>query len=231
MSTLQTKERLIAVALGMGVAVPFLYFGIQLIAAPFYPGYSFFNRDASTLGSDGSSLPALFNVGSIIVGIMTLFASWGFMRAFRRLGISPICAWLTFLALISCGLGSINAGVFPLPDPRHTEGLLAAVGIGTFLLPVLLPAALWKLPKARLIKAYFIANSIALVALLPILTGLIQIILVKAGVESPSYQSFLNNYHGLLQRIAALTVICPIGAGAYFLAERIKGSVPHPVAQ
>jgi hypothetical protein len=28
-------------ALGMGVAVPFLYFAVQIAAAPFFPDYSF----------------------------------------------------------------------------------------------------------------------------------------------------------------------------------------------
>src|SRR5262249_29670186 len=134
MSTVQAKEKPIMVALGMGVAVPFLFFCLQVVAAPFYPGYSFFNRDASTLGSDGSSCPSIFNVGAIFVGIVTLIASWGFLRAFQRLGTNPILAWLTTLALISSGLASINAGIFPLPDPRHSGGLLALLGIGTFLL-------------------------------------------------------------------------------------------------
>lgn len=219
---MKTKKKLTVFALGMGVAVPFLYFGIQIIAAPFYSGYSFLNRDASTLGSDGSSLPAIFNFGSIIVGIVTLIVAWGFMRAFQRLGVHPILAWLTSLALISSGLVSINAGVFPLPDPRHTEGLLALLGIGTFLLPVLLPAALWKLREARPIKAYFIANLIAFIALIPVMSGLIQRLSVMAEVDMPGYQSFLNNYHGLLQRIAALIVFLPIGLSAYFLAKRSK---------
>jgi hypothetical membrane protein len=230
MSTVQTKEKAIVVALGMGVAVPFLYFGIQVVAAPFYPGYSFLNRDASTLGSDGSSCPAIFNVGAILVGIVTLIASWGFLRAFQRLGTNPILTWLATLALISSGLASINAGLFPLPDPRHTEGLFALLGMGTFLLPILLPAALWKLRDARLLKIIFVVNWLVILALIPIVSGLIQIISVKAGVELQSYQSFLNNYHGLIQRIVALAVFLPIGAGAYFLANRMKGSARENVS-
>src|SRR6516162_10207459 len=103
MSTVQTRERPIVVALGMGVAVPFLYFGIQIVAAPFYPGYSFLNRDASTLGTDGSTCPSIFNFGAIFMGIVTLIASWGFLRSFQRLGTNPILAWVTTLALISSG--------------------------------------------------------------------------------------------------------------------------------
>jgi hypothetical membrane protein len=222
MITLRTKDRLVVAALGIGVAVPFLYFGTQIVAAFFYPGYSFLNQDASTLGSEGSRFPAIFNVGAIIVGILTLIASWGFMRAFRHSGINPILAWLTFLDVVSFGLGSINAGVFPLPDPRHTEGPLAVIGMGTILLPLLVPAALWKVNAAQKMKIYFLLNSFLLVALIPVMSGLIQIIMVKAGTESPSYQSFLNNYHGLIQRIFAFVAIGPIGAGAHVLANRMK---------
>ncbi len=76
------SERLTVFAVRSGIAIPILYFGMQLLAAPFYPGYSFISRDASTLGSDGSSVPAIFNLGSILVGLVELVAAWGFLRAF-----------------------------------------------------------------------------------------------------------------------------------------------------
>lgn len=201
------------------MAVPILYFGIQLLAAPFFPGYSFLRCDASTLGSDGSSFPLIFNVGAIIQGGVTLIAAWGFVHAFRLLGVNAILTWLTSLAVIVCGLASMNAGVFPLPDPRHTEGPLAIVGIGMLLLPVLLPAALWKLPDSRRLKVYFIVNLIAFVALIPIMSGLIQRMNIMMGVDIPGYQSFLNNCQGLLQRIVALIVIGPIGVASWALAR------------
>jgi len=114
-------DRFTRTALGFGVIVPVAYFGIQLVAAVFYPGYSFLNQDASTLGSVGSRCPAVFNIGAIIVGILALIATWGFMRALRLRGTNSFLVWLTVLSLTSFGLGSINAGLFPLPDPRHTE--------------------------------------------------------------------------------------------------------------
>jgi hypothetical membrane protein len=49
-----------------------------LPATPFYPGYSFFSRDASTLGSDGSTAPWIFNLGALVLGIIEL----GVARAF-----------------------------------------------------------------------------------------------------------------------------------------------------
>jgi hypothetical membrane protein len=230
MRAVQRQERLVLISLGLGVVVPFLYFGIQVVAAPFYPGYSFLNRDASTLGSDGSSCPAIFNVGAIFVGLLTLIASWGFLCALHRLGVNPILTWLVVLALISSGLASINAGVFPLPDPRHSGGFFALLGIGTILLPILLPVAMWKLQGARLLRVFFIVNSLAILALIPIVSGFVQFISIKAGLELQNYQTFLNNYHGLIQRMTALVVFLPLGAGAYFLAGRMISSVRETVA-
>jgi hypothetical membrane protein len=218
-TTRKGTTKRITLALGMGIALPFLYFGVQVAAAPFFPGYSFLVRDASTLGSPGSSLPAVFNIGAICVGILSFIAAWGFLRAFRFLGIRNFIAWPATLAMLSNGLGSINAGLFPLPDPRHTEGLLALCGVGTFLLPFLLPLAIWKLLDRGPVAAYFVTNIITLVALIPIMSGLLQRFGIMAGVDMPWYQTLLNNYHGLLQRIFALVVFVPIAVSALFLSQ------------
>src|SRR5690349_17117340 len=118
-TSMETNEKFTRFALRMGMLIPFLYFGFQLLAAPFYPGYSFMSQDASTLGSDGSSLPLIFNGGAILTGLLTLIASWGFLRAFQQLGTPVIPTWLVFIALVMHGLGSLWAGFIPLPDPRH----------------------------------------------------------------------------------------------------------------
>lgn len=103
----------------MGMAVPFLYFGTQMIAAPFFPRYSFLSMPASLLGSDLAIHPAIFNTGAIITGLATLIASVGFLRALHQLDANPILAWLTSIAIALNGLGSLWAGLIPLPNPRH----------------------------------------------------------------------------------------------------------------
>jgi len=220
--SINANKNVITLALMMGVAIPILYFGIQIAAAPFYPGYSFLARDASSLGSNGSSVPAIFNIGSLIVGIVTLIASWGFFRSLRLLGVGAIVASLAALALVGSGLGSINAFLFPLPDPRHTDSVLAFAGTGTVFLPFILPLALWKLLDRGLITGYFVLNIAAVLALIPIMSGLIQRFSIMAGVDLPRYQTFLNNYQGVLQRIAALIVFGPIAVSAWYLGQRLK---------
>ena len=210
-------------ALALGMAVPALHFLTQIAAAPFYPGYSFLSRDASTLGSHGSSAPWVFNVGSLVVGIVTVLAAWGFLRALQEARANRVMTWLTSLALVSTGLAGVNAFLFPLPDARHTQSILALFGSATFLLPALMPAVLWKLPEARRAKAYFVINIVVCLALIPIMSGLIQRLAMMAGGEIPGYQSFLNGYHGVLQRVAAVVVFVPIGVGAWILLSQRTG--------
>ena len=222
---MQATHNTMAVALAIGIALPILYFAIQAIAAPFYPDYSFLSRDASTLGSDGSQFPILFNASIIGFGVLTLIASWGVLRAFQLVGVHPVLTWLTVAALILNGLSSINAGLFPLPDPRHTTGFFAILGAGMFLLPILLLIVFWKMSDAGAVKVYLIVNLIIFLALIPIMSGLIQRVAVMSGLEFQTYQNFLNNSHGLLQRIAAATVYIPIGVVCYFLAKRGQAPV------
>ena len=219
MQTNHTARRL---ALTIGMAVPFLYFGIQIAAAPFFPGYSFSAQDASTLGSSGSRWPTLFNIGCLLVGIAMFVASWGFFSAFRSLEVRTPLGWTATLALISCGLAAVNAFLFPLPDPRHTDGVLALAGAGTLLLPVVLPLALWKTMGRGLIQWYFIANIFVLLTMIPIMSGLVQRFSIMAGVEIPAYQTFLNNNQGSLQRIVAIIAFGPISVGAWHLMRRLR---------
>ena len=199
--------------LGLGVALPFVYFGIQLAAAPFYPGYSFLTRDASSLGSDGSTAPWIFNGGALLVGTLELVTAAAFLRAFTRGRIGMVLAWATALALASAAIGSLNAFLHPLPDPRHTEGLLSLLGSGLVMLPLLLTVVLWRLGA----RGYAMFNLLLCLALIPILTGLVQRIGMRAHLDLAGYQTLLNGTHGLLQRVAALLIFGSIGVVAYRL--------------
>src|SRR5215467_2146288 len=84
---MENEKRTTSVLLALGVAVPILYFGMQLAAAPFCAGYSFARRDASTLGSPESTCPWIFNGGSFLLGVIMIAASAGFWMALVRLGV------------------------------------------------------------------------------------------------------------------------------------------------
>ena len=199
------NERVLVFALASGIVVPVLYFGTQLLAAPFFPGYSFLSMVASLLGSDLAIYPAIFNIGAMITGIVTIIASVGFFLALQRLGINPFLTWLTCLALFLNGLGSLWAGFFPIPDPRHGSNPFT---VGIFLFPILLTFAIWKLNNARPIKIYLIITNLLFIALIPIMSG-------ASGINTQGYQ-------GLLQRIVALVFFLPISVGSYFLINRTR---------
>lgn len=199
------KEKVLVFALVSGIAVPILYFGTQLLAAPFFPDYSFLSMDASLLGSDLAIYPAIFNSGAIITGIATIIASVGFLLALQHLGTNPFLAWLTSLAVLLNGLGSLWAGFFPMPDPRHGSNPFA---IGIFLFPILLTFALWNRSHACPIKMYLIITNLLFIALIPIMSGI-------SGINTQGYQ-------GLLQRIVALVFFVPISVGSYFLIQHTK---------
>jgi hypothetical protein len=90
-------------------------------------------------------------------------------------------------------------------------------------LPFLLPLALRRLLDRGPIAGYFVTNIVALVALIPIMSGLIQRISIQAGIDIPRYQTFLNNYQGLLQRVAAVIAFGPIAVSAWYLGQRLGG--------
>ncbi len=104
------------------MAVPFLYYGIQIVAAPYFPDYSFASQAASLLGSERSTHPSIFNVGVIATGIATLLAAAGFFRALWRLGANPILTWITSIALAGTAISTLWAGYFLLLDREATSG-------------------------------------------------------------------------------------------------------------
>jgi hypothetical membrane protein len=192
-------------ALYMGVAVPILYFGIQLLATPFFPNYNFVDHVASLLGSDLSTFPAIFNIGAIVTGILACIASFGFLRALQKLGVHWLLAWLICAVLLSAALGNLWAGIFPMPDPRHSANPFA---IGLFATPFLLPLVLWKLRNSKFIEIYFLVNILLFIVL----------VLSKSGVMPLE----LFNHEGIFQRTFAFVAFAPIGVSAYMLAQQLK---------
>jgi hypothetical membrane protein len=211
MAANRTRDPLTFLLLGLAVLIPFIYYGIQIYAASFNPGYSFIHQVASELGSTRAARPAIFNVGIMLQGIVTLAASFGFLRAMTRLGINPTLSFLTFLAIAINGVQMLWAGYFPLPDRRHAGHTLFI--FAATLLPILLTAALWKSSRPPL-KTYFIATLILLLAMIPIMSGI-------SGLDT-------SNLRGLQQRIYTLTVFPPIAVAAIALANRYR-KIPHPI--
>jgi hypothetical membrane protein len=180
--------------------VPFIYFAIPVVAAPFYPGYSFIRNTASDLGSDQALHPAPVNAAIITLGIVMLLAAYGIFRGMARVGINPIMALVSAVSVASAGLGTLLSGVYPSPDPRHGGG---ALGAGLFFLPFLIGLVLWRKLPSRALRGGFLALAVLFIAMVPIMSGVTPIDTATS--------------EGLWQRILALTAFGPIGLGAYAL--------------
>jgi hypothetical membrane protein len=178
-------------SLRCGILAPILYFGAQLVASRFYPGYDFLRQSASELGSDRSLRPEVLNSGAALTGIAVLLASYGILRALLLLRVHRVLAILTFVALLSAGVGALWAGLFPLPDPRHNSGPL---GAGAFVLPLLFALSL---RRVRPLHIYLWTNVVLFAVMVPVMGGMTSL---------P-----LESFRGALQRVAAAVIYMPIG--------------------
>lgn len=191
------------ISLCCGALVPLVYFGVQFIAAPCYPDYSFLVNSASQLGSDRSTCPQWLNGGAILSGILGLLSTYGIGTRLQAAGANVWFAWACAACAASVAAAAIWAGLHPMPDPRHNPG---AIGIGMFIGPFALLAAFWKLRDARAMRAYLWFTLAAFALLVPIMSGISPI--------------DLQRYGGLLQRIAALVLYLPPAVTAWWLLSR-----------
>lgn len=190
--------------LRFGILVPILYYGIQLLAAPTYPGYSFVGNVASELGSDKAPYAAIFNIGIFAVGTAALLASVGFFLALKRKSTNIALTLVTSLAIATNGLQSLWAGLHPMPDPQH--GGHPAMLLAIIALPYILAAAMWKHLNSRWLKGFYVASMLVILVMAPIMSG-------KMGVDTVALR-------GLLQRTLTLSVFPGIGISAYILARK-----------
>lgn len=183
--------------LAAGMLVPVLYFGIQLVASLFWPGYSWVRNVASEFGSPMFEYHRVFNVGVITFGVLLVFSSIGFWSGMRRAGNHVLLTIPVCMGVIGMGVQAAWAGWYPMPDPRH--GGHPAFVIAMLSTPLLLSAVLWRL-GGRLLRVYVTVNLIVLLGMVPIMSGMTTI---DRGA-----------YAGLLQRVLTATVFIPVGVAA-----------------
>ncbi len=181
-------------ALISGASVPVLYFGAQLVRGPFVDGYSFRRNAASDLGADGVPGAVRFNALAIASGVAAIVGAIGWWRALApwhlRRGVRPVLT----AAVISVGVASVAAGVFPLPDDRHGGG---ALGIGLFAFPALFVIATLRTGSPRWVARYAIVNLA--------LFGAAALMFSGATSLDPQMDE------GIMQRVLACSVFVPIG--------------------
>jgi hypothetical membrane protein len=181
--------RLLLVA---ALLVPCVYFGAQLLAAPYFPHYSVLTTTASELGSDRSSRPAILNTGAVLTGLLAFAGSAGLAMALPRAGASRLAAFALAFCLASAGLAACWAGWHPLPSPRHDPGVLA---IGMFIAPPVAVWATWRLRSHRALRAVLTLNALAFLVLVAAAFGM-------AGLHPLPYG-------GLAQKLLAALSFAP----------------------
>lgn len=185
--------------LAFAVAMPIVYFGTQLVAAPFYPHYSFTQQAASMLGSPYSRFPWIFNTGAMLTGICALVGSYGLFRALRARG-GLVVSLLVSISVLVIGITSFKAGLYPLPDPRHSSWQFLTAFI--ILLPFVLLLAAWRIRASIALRTYLLVSLLLLLALIPCMSHAVHI----PGLGS-----------GILQRLLAVVTFLPVGVVAYAL--------------
>ena len=192
----------IVFALYGAIAMPFLYFAAQLIAAPFYPGYSFANDTASMLGTSVSRQPWIFNLGAMLTGVAGIAGSFGLFHALRKAS-GTLLALLAAICVVANGVLSLKAGLFPMPDPRHASWQILM--FPTLAAPVLLLIAFWR--EGIAVRVYLLCNALALLLLIPFMMHRIAPLFAE----------------GTMQRLFALVVFVPVGVAGLALVRRVAG--------
>ncbi|HTU34969.1 MAG TPA: DUF998 domain-containing protein [Candidatus Acidoferrum sp.] len=180
------------------LAMPLLYFGVQLVAAPFYPGYHFATDTASMLGTSASRHPEIFNTGAILTGIAGLAGAFGLFLGLRG-AAAPWLRIVVAIGVLCNGVLSLKAGLFPMPDPRHASWQFLLFPI--LITPLLLLGATWRVLWLRI---YLLLDVTCLVCLLP-------------SMMHPTAR-FLPE--GTVQRLFALVIFVPVGVVALALLQR-----------
>jgi hypothetical membrane protein len=196
-------------ALVAAIALPLGYFALQLLVAPFYPNYSFVQNTASDLGAPPSGWRDAFNLGAILVGAGGVLGAWGVWRSLEWQHRSRGLALLLGLCVASAGASAVWAGVFPLPQPQHSQNPFT---FGLLLLPVVCLGALWQIRAARI---WLLLPLGLLLLVLPIRAGLLGI--DQAPIE------------GLLQRLLSLAAFAPAAVAGWFLLTRSSHSAQATV--
>jgi len=187
----------------LAVAVPVLYFGTLLVAAATWPGYSHVTRYASELGGPEAPVPAIFNIGIMVMGVVCALASIGVFRAARRAGGRSVLAALAAACLFAFGVAMVMGGAFPMPNPLH-----GAFGLGFALVPapLLLALALRGREGNGPLVLVLVVAFVLVLATMSVMMGVGQLV-TRANV-------------GLWQRANALAMFPWIGVAGEMLARR-----------
>jgi hypothetical membrane protein len=212
----QSTQSLTRLSLLSGASMPIFYYGGQLAAAPFYPGYSFSDQVASMLGTSYSHEPWIFNTALILTGVAAILGAFGLYQTFRS-RTNRLVSWLIALTAAYTGSMSVKAGIYPLPDHHHYELRFAVASAS--LTPLLMLIGIWSKERLRALRAYLFLSVLLLVPVIPLFRKMIVVDGLSIGT-------------GTLQRLLALGTYAPVGVVSiyFFVHDRpaLKGNQASP---
>jgi hypothetical membrane protein len=181
-------------SLRCGIAVPFLYFGAQLVGTIRNPTYDSLRQAVSDLGGPGMNGRWWFNAAAISTGVAMLLAVPGLFAHWSSTKTNTAIISLAGVGLFSVGASSVTAGVFPLPSRYHGGPTLFTAGM--LAVPLLMFLVVWSSrEQIPWMRGYGLLNLALFAVLLVFVVSL-------GGVSN-------TEYDGLLQRVLATTVFVP----------------------
>src|ERR1700690_1958521 len=91
---------------------PIIYYGTQVLAWCFYPGYSFSQQVAGMLGTRYAKAPWILNSGIVLDGLAAVIGGLGLYRSYRRI-TQNLIGVLVGLSVGFLGEICIKAALFP----------------------------------------------------------------------------------------------------------------------
>ena len=204
MSGSHLDRRITSCCLLAAAVMPIIFFGTQIAAAPFYPGYSLSQQSASMLGTHFSRHPWIFNIGETLTGIAALAGAVGLYQVFRTKTHLLVSVLIGF-AVACTGIMAIKAGMFPMPDSRHNSwGVLQNFVIIT---PFFLLMGIWKQRHSSGLRLYLLMSVTLLFFLIPLSSRLGR---------------------GTLQRLITVGSLLPVGVVGLAFWRELQIGVLNP---
>lgn len=173
--------------LSLGWMTAMLFISGSLVLGSFLDDYSSISQTVSEIGQEGSPLELVWQVFSLLVGVLLILFSVGIISYARRNKWSVIPG----LFVLFAGLSEFGIALFPSPHPLHNVfGLSMTIGYFTPLMFFLL----WKDKLGTPFKRY------SLLAFILILLG---IFLNLSPMFAPKLYPL--EYYGLVQRFLLYT--------------------------
>jgi hypothetical protein len=193
------NHKLTRLMLCAAVAAPLLYFGVRLIAAPCYTGYSFATDTASVLGTAASRDPGIFNNGAILVVSRDFSEQPGYPLAFpawQAGGFEPRSP-LVCSAMASCRSKRGYSRCL-IRDMLRGNSCFSPI----LITPLLMRASSWW--TSVWLRVYLLVDIVCLLLTLPMMTGRMAPIWPERA----------------MQRLFAFVAMVPIGIVAFVVLRK-----------